>query len=468
MAVASQIASQTLPDFSAELAQRRQKFGAKVGDGIAIFASAPTAINHNDVEYLYRQDSDFYYLTGFAEPEAIAVFIPNHAEHRFILFVRPRDPEAETWSGLRAGVEGAVADYGADVAYPIAEFSEKVLPYLKTANTLHYSFGINRSVNEQILSLYRKILASYPKRGTGITAIADAKILLAPLRLHKTAWEISKIKKAIAISAESHQKIRANCKPGIYEYELAAQLELDFRRTGGMGCAYPSIVAAGANACVLHYVENNSQIQAGNLVLVDAGCCYDYYNADITRTFPASGKFSSEQKAIYELVLNAQLAAIAQVKPGNPYNAPHLAAVEVIISGLHDLGLIQGNLSELLANGLADISGDTEEDQKKEKAKIHKPFFMHGTGHYLGMDVHDVGGYRFGDRWGKLEPGMVITIEPGIYISPAIKAQEGQSEVSDRWKGIGVRIEDDLLVTENGHEVLTQAVPKQISDLEYA
>jgi Xaa-Pro aminopeptidase len=255
--------------------------------------------------------------------------------------------------------------------------------------------------------------------------------------------------------------VRKYCQPGVYEYELAAQLELDFRRTGGMGCAYPSIVAAGANACTLHYVENNCQIEANDLVLVDAGCCYDYYNADITRTFPASGRFSGEQRAIYELVLAAQMAAIAAVKPGNAYNAPHQAAVEVIITGLHELKLLQGNLSELLVDGLLDT-----DDQKVEKAKKFKPFFMHRTGHYLGMDVHDVGNYKTNDRWCSLEPGMVITIEPGIYISPSIKPQEGQPDVNDRWKGIGIRIEDDLLVTEKGYEILTAAVPKQISDLE--
>ncbi|MDX1976203.1 MAG: aminopeptidase P N-terminal domain-containing protein [Pseudanabaenaceae cyanobacterium bins.68] len=437
-----------------EFARRRAAFGDRIGNGMAVFASAPVAVNHNDVEYLYRQDSDFYYLTGFNEPEAIAVLIPGHTQHQYILFVRPRDLEAETWTGPRAGVEGAVADYGADVAYPISEFSERMLPYLKQANSLYYSLGNNQSVNQQVLDLWQRFMASYPRHGMGVMTLTDAKIALAQLRVIKSTAELEQIRAAIAISAVAHEQVRQLCQPGMYEYELAAELELQFRRRGGMGCAYPSIVAAGANACILHYVENNAQIQAADLVLIDAGCCYDYYNADITRTFPANGRFSPEQKALYEVVLAAQKQAIAAVKPGNPYNAPHQAAVEVVIRGLHELGLLTGELEELLEEGLQET-----DDPKVEQAKRFKQFFMHRTGHYLGMDVHDVGNYKIEQKWSKLQPGMVITIEPGIYVSPRL-------QVNDRWQGIGIRIEDDLLVTDRGHEVLTAAVPKEVNQLE--
>lgn len=438
----------------AEFARRRATFCDRLGEGIAIFASAPVAINHNDVEYLYRQDSDFYYLTGFNEPEAIAVFVPDQKRHQYILFVRSRDFEAETWTGARAGVEGAVADYGADFAYPIGEFRERLLPYLKRGNPLYYSFGANRAVNQQVMELWQRFMAGYPRHGMGARMLADAKMCLAELRLIKSPAEITQISEAIAISAVAHERVRQGCRPGMYEYELAAELEYEFRRRGGMGCAYPSIVAAGANACVLHYVENNAQIQSGDLVLIDAGCCYDYYNGDITRTFPANGRFSPEQKAIYEIVLAAQKQAIAAVQPGNPYKAPHQAAVEVVIRGLHDLKLLTGDLEQLLAEGLEET-----DDPKAELAKKFKQFFMHGTGHFLGMDVHDVGSYKRQGEWITLQPGMVLTIEPGIYISPRL-------EVDQRWQGIGIRIEDDLLVTAQGHEILTAAVPKEVDQLE--
>jgi Xaa-Pro aminopeptidase len=433
-----------------EFAQRRQQLMEKIGAGVGIFCSAPSATHHRDVEHLYRQDSDFYYLTGFVEPDAVAVLAPNHQEHKFILFVRPRDREKETWSGYRVGIEGAQEKYGADIAYPINELDEKLGQYLEQADPLYYSFGRDRDFNQKILHHYQTLLSTYHKRGTGPTAIADASLLVAPMRLRKSADEMELLRKAIAISVDAHNLAFQSACPGMYEYEIQAQIENHFRRNGALGPAYPSIVATGKNSCILHYVENNQQLQADDLLLIDAGCSYEYYNADITRTFPVSGKFTSAQKTIYELVLEAQLAAIAQVKPGNQYNAMHDAAVKVITEGLVELGLLTGSLEELI---------------KDEK---YKPFFMHRTGHWLGIDVHDAGVYKFGENWQNLDVDMVLTIEPGIYIAPDATPAEGQPEIPDMWKGIGIRIEDDVRVANNteGHEVLTRGVPKSLAAME--
>ena len=431
-----------------EYAQRRQRLMAKMGTGVAIYASAPAAVNHADVEYTYRQDSDFYYLTGFNEPEAVAVLAPQNPEHQFILFVRPRDRTMEIWTGYRAGLEGAKEKYGADIAYDIGELDHHLPQYLTTADPIYYSFGRDGELNLKIIHHYQKSLLGYGKRGSGPTAIANANLLLAPLRQYKSAWELEQIGRAIEISAHAHNSAFESTKPGTYEYAIQAEMEHIFRKSGAMGTAYPSIVASGANACILHYVDNNAQMQDGDLLLIDAGCSYDYYNADITRTFPVNGKFSPEQKALYEIVLEAQLAAIAEVKPDNAYNHTFNQAVKIITAGLVDLGLLAGDLEELIAE------------------KKYKPFFMHGIGHWLGLDVHDVGVYKIGETWQNLAPNMLITIEPGIYIAPDATAAAGQPEISDRWKGIGIRIEDDVLVTPTGHEVLTKNVPKSIAAME--
>jgi Xaa-Pro aminopeptidase len=432
----------------AEYARRRQRLMAKIGAGVAIFCSAPPAVNHADVEYNYRQDSDFFYLTGFAEPDAIAVFVPNHEEHKFILFVRPRDRAVEVWTGYRTGVEGAKEVYGADIAYDINELDQKLPQYLEKSDPLYYSFGRDESLNLKIIQHFQKLLYSYPKRGTGPTAIANATLLLAQLRQYKSAWELEKMRKAIEISVEAHNQAFQTARPLGFEYEIQAQMEYHFRKSGAMGVAYPSIVASGVNSCILHYVDNNAQLQDGELLLIDAGCCYDYYNADITRTFPVGGKFSTEQKIIYELVLEAQLAAIAEVKPNHAYNHTYDVAVKIITQGLLDLGILVGELDKLI-------------EEKK-----YKPFFMHGIGHWLGMDVHDVGVYKQGETWQNMEKDMIITMEPGIYIAPDATPEEGQPEIPDRWKGIGIRIEDDVLVTDTGNEVLTRGVPKSVTAME--
>jgi Xaa-Pro aminopeptidase len=424
-----------------EYRQRREQLMAKIGSGTAIFRSAPAAVMHNDVEYAYRQDSDFFYLTGFNEAEAVAVLAPHHEEHKFVLFVQPKDLEKETWHGYRAGVEGAKELYGADEAFPIAELAEKLPKYLEKADRIYYHFGRDRTFDQTVLNHWQRLMATYPKRGTGPTAVEDSNIILHPMRLVKSETELALMRKAANISVAAHNRAQEFAKPGRYEYEIQAEIEHTF---GLNGCtpAYPSIVASGYNSCVLHYMENNRQMQENDLLLIDAGCACDYYNADITRTFPVSGKFTTEQQIIYDLVLQAQLQAISQVYPGNPYSKIHETAVRVLVEGLMDLKLLVGDIEEII---------------KEEK---YKPFYMHRTGHWLGLDVHDVGVYQYGENPQVLQPGQVLTVEPGIYISPYIKPVEGQPEVPEKWRGIGVRIEDDVLVTLEGQEVLTAGVPK--------
>jgi len=430
-------------------AQRRQRVMALIGGGTAVFASAPTAVMHNDVDHPFRQDSNFYYLTGFNEPEAVAVLAPHHEEHRFVLFVRPKDLEKEIWSGYRVGVGQTKERYGADEVYPIAELGERLPKYLEKADRLYYHFGHDQSLNTTILKQWQRLLATYHKRGTGPVAIEDAGLLMQTLRRVKDAEELERLRRAIAIAAKAHNHAREITAPGRYEYEIQAEMEHIFRLEGAMGPAYPSIVASGDNACILHYVENNRQMQSGDLLLIDAGCAYDYYNADITRTFPVGGQFSPEQRILYELVLEAQIKAIEAVKPGAPFNAFHDAATRTLTEGMVELGLLAGSVDTLI-------------EEKK-----HKAFFMHGTGHFLGLDVHDAGILRNPDKtWKPFEVGNVVTVEPGIYISPYYEPTEGQPQIEDRWRGIGIRIEDDVLITELGHEVLTAAVPKSLDAME--
>ncbi|NET09009.1 MAG: M24 family metallopeptidase [Merismopedia sp. SIO2A8] len=432
-----------------EYYQRRERLMAKLGQGTAVFHSAPTAVHHNTVEYNFRQDSDFYYLTGFDEPGAVAVLAPHHEEHQFVLFVRPKNLKEETWTGRRVGVDLAKEKFGADEVYPIEELDEKLPQYLAKADRIFYRMGRDRTFNDNMIHLWQRLMGQYQKKGIGPTALEDPRPILHPLRQQKSSEELSLIRKAIAISVEAHCCAMEMAQPGCYEYEIQAELERIFRHHGAQGPAYPSIVASGVNACVLHYTENTRQMQDGELLLIDAGCCYEYYNADITRTYPVGNCFTKEQQILYEIVLEAQLQAIAQAQPGNPYSAIHDTAVSVIVDGLMDIGLLQGDRDEII---------------KEEK---YKPFYMHRTGHWLGLDVHDAGVYKHGDTDHPLEAGQVFTVEPGIYISPDIEPVEGQPTVDERWHGIGIRIEDDVLMTATGHEILTQDVPKQIADLPY-
>ncbi len=433
----------------AEFQQRREQFMAKIGQGTAIFRSAPMAVMHNDVEYKFRQDSDFYYLTGFNEPEAVAVLAPHHEEHKFILFVRPKNLQAEIWTGLRVGVDAAKERYGADAVYSIEEIDEHLPQYVEKANRLYYSIGRDRTFDQKILTLWQRLLATYAKRGTGPVALEEPGFLLHPMRRVKSEAELELVRTAIAISVKAHNHAMEIAQPGRYEYEIQAEMERIFRLEGGEGPAYPSIVASGENACILHYIDNNRQMQDHDLLLIDAGCCYEYYNGDITRTFPVGGTFTPEQKIIYELVLEAQKQAIEAVQPGKPYNEFHDISTRVITEGLVELGLLKGEVDTLI-------------EEKK-----HRAFFMHGTGHWLGLDVHDAGIYKIdGETWYSFEPGNIVTVEPGIYISPELQPEEGQPEIDDRWRGIGVRIEDDVLVTAQGNEVLTTGVPKSVEEME--
>ncbi|MBD2387999.1 aminopeptidase P N-terminal domain-containing protein [Cylindrospermum sp. FACHB-282] len=433
----------------AEYRQRREQLMAKIGNGTAIFRSAPMAVMHNDVEYVYRQESDFFYLTGFNEPQTVAVLAPHHPEHRFVLFVQPKDREKEVWSGYRCGVDAAKEIYGADAAYPIAELDEKLPQYLEKCDRIYYHLGRDRPFNDNILGHYQGLLRTYPKRGTGPIAIEDTGPILHSMRLIKSQAELDLMRQAVAIATEAHNHALKITAPGRYEYEIQAEIEHIFRLRGGMGPAYPSIVAAGANACVLHYIENNCQMQDQDLLLIDAGCAYGYYNSDITRTFPVNGKFTPEQKILYEIVLEAQEKAIAQVQPGNPFTAPHDTAVRVLTEGLVEIGILKGEIDKLI------------EEEK------YKPFYMHRTSHWLGLDVHDVGLYQHGeDKPQLLQSGQVLTIEPGLYIVPDTKPAEDQPEIDPRWVGIGIRIEDDVLVTPDGNEVLTAGVPKAVNEVE--
>jgi Xaa-Pro aminopeptidase len=422
---------------------------ATIGQGTAIFGSAPLVTMHHDVEHPFRQDSDFFYLTGFNEPGAVAVLAPHHEEHQFVLFVQPKDKEKETWSGYRLGVDAAKERLAADAVYPITDLDEKLSQYVQGADRLYYHFGCDRTLDDKILALWQTLLASYAKRGTGPVAIEDARLLMQTFRRVKSPAELAKIRQAVAIAVKAHNHAWAVTAPGRYEYEIQAEMERIFRKEGALGPAYPTIVASGDNACILHYIDNNRQMQAGELLLIDAGCAYDYYNSDITRTFPVSGQFTPEQRILYELVLDAQVKAIAAVQPGRPFNDFHDVATKTITTGLVELGLLDGDVETLI-------------EEKK-----HKAFFMHGTGHFLGLDVHDSGILRNPDKtWKPFLPGNVVTVEPGIYISPYYEPAEGQPAIEERWRGIGIRIEDDVLVTDTGHEVLTAGVPKQLADLE--
>ncbi len=423
--------------------KRREHLLRSIGEGaVAILPSAPVSVRSNDVEFVYRQDSDFYYLTGFAEPESVAVLAPGHPEGEFVMFVLPRDKERETWTGRRAGVEGAMMDYGADKAYVIEEF-ERVIPrYLDKAERLHYPLGLNEKMNEKVLRLVRHAQAMRPRTGSGASAILDPREVIHESRLHKEPDELELMRRAAAISAQAHQRAMREARGGMMEWEVEAIIDFTFRKSGAAGPSYPSIVASAGNAAVLHYITNDREMQTGDLLLIDAGCEYQFYASDITRTFPVGAKFSPLQKSLYELVLAAQMKAIELIKPGIRFDDPHNAALRILVDGMRDLGLLHGSAEEIISKGL------------------YRRYYMHRTSHWLGMDVHDVGIYRQGEQSRVLKPGMVLTVEPGIYIAP------DDEEAPESFRGIGIRIEDDVLVTPDGHEVITAATPKKIPDIE--
>ena len=463
--------------------ERRRRFVEAIGDALAIVPAAQETVRNNDVSHAFRQASDFYFLTGFDEPDAVAVFNPAHAKERFVLFVRPRDREMEIWTGHRAGVEGAVAHYGADAAYPMDQLDAKLREYAIERPVLFYRLG-NPAFDGRAIRLVTDLRTARSRGFAPPVRIEDPGPIVHELRLRRSPAELARQRRACQISRDAHAEAMRYARPGMHEYQVQAAVEFVFRSQGSPRDAYPSIVASGPNACILHYVENQRRMDDGDLLLIDAGCEYGYHASDITRTFPVNGRFTAPQRAVYEIVLRAQLAAIAAARPGVPYEAIHEAARRVIAEGLVDLKLLPRNLADSLA------------------MHHYREFFMHGTGHWLGMDVHDVGDYRVRRRSRPLEPGMVFTVEPGIYIDPeresvtfhlreysedemwerrlrlgmaAAKRLEDEEKakaatvthpIPPEFRGIGVRIEDDILVTADGIENLTAGTPKTIEEVE--
>ncbi len=427
-----------------EFARRRRQLARIMGrDAIAIVPAALVRHRNNDVEYAYRQDSDFFYLTGFGEPEAVAVLVPGRPQAEYVLFVRDRDPQREIWDGRRAGTAGATRHYGADDAFPIDDIDEILPGLMENRDRVFYAMGVHPEFDQRVVGWVNSLKAQARNGRHPPQEIVALDHVLHDMRLYKSRTELALMREAARIGARAHIRAMKACRPGRNEYEIAAEILHEFHRRGA-DISYQPIVGGGENACILHYRENNRPLRDGDLLLIDAGCEYECYASDITRTFPINGRFTPEQRAVYEVVLEANLAAIAQVRPGNSWNDPHAAAVRVVTQGLKRLGLLKGRVASL------------------EREGAYRRFFMHRTGHWLGMDVHDVGDYKVGDEWRVLEPGMVLTVEPGIYISSA------RHGVPRRFRDIGIRIEDDVVVTRDGAEVLTSGAPKDPDAIEAA
>ncbi len=426
-----------------EFSRRRKNLMALMDpNSIAIIPSAREQLRNRDTEHPFRQDSDFYYLSGFAEPEAVLVLAPGRRHGQFVMFCRERDPGMELWSGYRAGPEGVCENLAADDAFPIGDIDDILPGLIEGRDRVYYSMGRSAEFDRQIMGWVNTIRGKEASGAMPPGEFTDLNHMVHDLRLVKSAAEQRLLRRAGEITARGHRRAMAFCRPGQYEYQLEAELVHEFMSSGARHLAYPSIVGCGANACTLHYVDNNCVMRDGELVLIDAGCELEYYASDVTRTFPVNGRFTREQRALYDVVLQAQLAAIAAIKPGNNWNQPHDASVRVITASLVELGLLKGEVDKLI------------------ERKAYREFYMHRVGHWLGLDVHDVGDYRVGNEWRQLEPGMVMTVEPGIYISPT------NTKVAKKWRGIGIRLEDDVLVTADGCEVITAGVPKTAQDIE--
>jgi Xaa-Pro aminopeptidase len=425
-----------------EFGRRRRHLMKTMGKGgIAILPAVPEKSRNGDVHYDYRPDSDFFYLTGFGEPEAVAVLIPGRAHGEYVLFVRDRDPERETWDGRRAGPDGATREFGADDAFPITDIDDILPGLMENCSRVYYTMGLHQEFDQRVIGWVNALKA---QSRTGVQPPQEFVALdhfLHDMRLFKSRPELDAMRQSARIAVAAHKRAMRFARPGRREYEVMAELLHEFRRNDA-DISYHPIVGGGANSCILHYRENADELKDGDLLLIDAGCEYELYASDITRTFPVNGRFTPAQRAIYEVVLEAQYAAIAKARAGNHWNEPHDAAVRAITQGLVKLGILKGKVPALIKEG------------------AYRRFFMHRTGHWLGMDVHDVGDYKLGEQWRVLEPGMVLTVEPGIYI-PA-----GSKGVAKRWWNIGVRIEDDVAVTANGNEVLTGALPKEPAAIE--
>lgn len=426
-----------------EFARRRQRLLKKMGAGnVAILAAAPVKMRNREVEYPYRQDSDFLYLTGFPEPEAIAVLVSGRNDGEFILFCRKHNPEVERWDGRYAGQDGARRIYGADQAYPI-ERVDRIMPgLLEKATRVFYPLGYHSELDNRLTEWLNEVRKKYRSGVHAPVEFVALDHVLHEMRLIKSRPEIDAMRHAARVSAAAHRRAMQVCRPGMTEYQIEAELRHQFMYGNCRYTAYPPIVAGGNNSCVLHYRANDAELRDGDLLLIDAGAEYNGYAADITRTFPVNGRFSREQRAIYEVVLAAQHAAIRQVRPGNGWNKPHDAAVRTLTRGLVDLGLLKGDVRKLIRDG------------------AYRKFYMHRTGHWLGIDVHDVGDYKIDNKWRPLRPGMVLTVEPGLYIP------SGTRGVARKWWRIGVRIEDDVLVTARGNEILSRDAPKSVDEIE--
>ena len=424
-----------------EFARRRKQLLRMVGHGgIAILPAAPVRMRSRDVEYRFRQDSDFYYLTGFAEPDSVVVLAPGRDNGEFILFCRERNPDKELWDGKRSGPDGAIRDFAADDAFPIDDIDDILPGIMESCSRVYYTMGLYAEFDTRIADWVNS-LRSREARGVHTPQeFVALDHLLHDMRLYKSRAEITAMRKSAKVAVDAHTRAMRAVRPGLYEYEVEAEFANEFRRNDAW-MSYSPIVGGGANTCTLHYVDNRDLLVDGDLLLIDAGCELDYYASDITRTIPVSGKFSPEQRAVYEIVLEAQLAAIEKTRKDNHWNEPHDAAVKVITRGLKKIGLLDGTLSRLIKDG------------------AYREFFMHRTGHWLGMDVHDVGDYKVGDEWRLLESGMVTTVEPGIYIPASRK-------VPAKWRNIGIRIEDDVAVTSNGPDVLSKGLVKDPDEIE--
>ena len=426
-----------------EFKRRRRELMRMMGaDSIAILPTAPLQVRNRDVHFPYRPDSDFFYLTGFPEPEAVLVLIPGRKQAEYILFNRERDPKMEQWDGPRAGQEGAVEVYAADDAFPIGDLDDILPRMMEQCERVFYAMGCDPDLDKRLSQWINHIRCESRTGMQGPAEIIALDQYLHEMRLFKSRSELKIMRQAARISAAAHQCVMQACAPGVWEYQLEGEFINSCAQQGARYQAYPSIVGGGSNACILHYIDNRDRLRDGDMLLIDAGCELECYASDITRTYPVNGVFSEPQRQLYELVLAAQAAAIQKIKPGNHWNAPHDAAVRTITRGLVKLGILKGSVPKLIR------------DEK------YKKFFPHRTGHWIGMDVHDVGDYKVDGAWRELEPGMVLTVEPGLYI-PA-----GSRGVAKKWWDIGIRIEDDVLVTQDGCEVLTKDLAKSVDEIE--
>ena len=423
--------------------ERRHRLASQMQKGVAIIPTAPERVRNRDAHYPYRFDSYFYYLTGFAEPEAVLVIVAgvDRDVSKSILFCREKNIEYEIWNGFRYGPEAAREAFEFDETYPIAKLDEMLPRLLADQPAVFCALGDDTAWDARVIGWVNQVRQQSRSGTTAPAEIRDIRLLLDEMRLFKSPEELQVMRRAAEISGGAHRRAMQNTRPGMSEYEVEADLMHEFRRHGAQAPAYTSIVAGGANACVLHYVDNNARLKAGELLLIDAGCELDGYAADITRTFPVNGKFNPAQRDLYELVLSAQAAAISAVRPGNTWDAPHNAALQVLAQGFIDLGLCQGSVDEVI------------------QSEDYKRFYMHRTGHWLGLDVHDVGEYKRNGDWRPLQAGMTLTVEPGCYVRPA-------DNVPKHFWNIGIRIEDDVVVTETGCEVLTGAAPKTVAEIE--